>query len=76
MQRGKEIETKQSMRWPLKGPGWKGNDDDVVVVVADAAQRRLRRQWKKNRMPTVNGIGIRERQQQRRFEAMNRVYNS
>lgn len=63
----------------VKGQGCERNDDVVVVVfvVDDGAQRRLRRQWRKNRMPTANGIGIRvRRRQQRRWEAMNCVYNS
>lgn len=66
--------------FPLKKVCAEEGNDNVVVAGGggggDDGQRRFQRQCRKNRMPTEGGTGIRLRQQRRRFEAMNRVYNS
>ncbi|KAK8482979.1 hypothetical protein V6N11_061865 [Hibiscus sabdariffa] len=47
----------------VKGPRCEGKDNVVVVDGGggDGARRRSQRRWRKNRMPTENGTGIRSR---------------
>ncbi|KAK8521939.1 hypothetical protein V6N12_066511 [Hibiscus sabdariffa] len=52
----------------VKGPRCEGKDNVVVVDGGggDGARRRSQRRWRKNRMPTENGTGIRSRRRRKK----------